>query len=190
MYKHTISILSQQLELPDLIKGCIRGNRTYAAALYEHFAPTMFGICLRYANDYHTAEDILQEGFIKVFHHLDRYRFAGSFEGWMKRIFINTAIEYYRRSTKHTGHTEIGEMTQASSSHQVAIEELAQQDLLRLIQQLSPGYRAVFNLYVIEGYSHKEIADLLKISEGTSKSQLARARHLLQKMIITQRDHE
>lgn len=190
MYKPTISILSQQLELPDLIKGCIRGNRTYAAALYEHFSPTMFGICLRYASDYHTAEDILQEGFIKVFHHLDRYRFAGSFEGWMKRIFINTAIEHYRRSIKHTGHTEIGDVVQPSTSHQVAIEHLAQQDLLQLIQQLSPGYRAVFNLYVIEGYSHKEIAELLNISEGTSKSQLARARQLLQKMIKTQQGHE
>lgn len=184
MYKATTSLRVQGLSQQELIEGCIRGNRQCTAALYSYFSPKMFGVCLRYANDYHSAEDILQEGFIKVFHNLDRFRGEGSFEGWLKRIFINTAIEYYRKATNHNGHADLD----AISGQQIperALENLATQDLLKLIQRLSPGYRAVFNLYVIEGYSHKEIAKTLGISEGTSKSQLARARVLLQKMVKT-----
>ncbi len=184
MYKATTSLQVKGLSQQELIDGCIRGKRNCTNALYSYFSPKMFGICLRYANDYHSAEDILQEGFIRVFNHIDRFRGEGSFEGWMKRIFINTAIEYYRKSINHSGHAEL-ETTVSfqSSTNELALENLATQDLLKLIQKLSPGYRTVFNLYVIEGYAHKEIAAALKISEGTSKSQLARARGILQKMI-------
>lgn len=172
-------VLSYGLTEKELIEGCIAGKRECQEILYRFFSSKMFGICLRYANDYHSSEDILQEGFIKVFNNLDRFRGDGSFEGWIKRIFINTAIEHYRKSSNHTGFTEL-ENAVRSSVNGTAIHNLAAQDLLKLIQDLSPGYKMVFNLYVIEGYSHKEISKKLGISEGTSKSQLARARLILQ----------
>lgn len=182
MYKATTSLTVKGLSQQELIDGCIRGRRDCYSALYSSFSPRMFSICLRYANDYHSAEDILQEGFIKVFNNMDRFRNEGSFEGWMKRIFINTAIEYYRKSNNHNGHAELDTVA-TQYIPEAALENLATQDLLKLIQRLSPGYRTVFNLYSIEGYSHKEIAKMLGISEGTSKSQLARAKGLLKKMV-------
>lgn len=172
----------QGLSEPELIQQCISGTRSAQEALYKHFAPKMFGICLRYGSDYHNAEDILQEGFVKVFKNLHKYRGDGSFEGWMKRIFVNTAIEDYRRSLKHSGHKDIDVAYDATVSEK-AFESLKAQDLMKLIQKLSTGYRTVFNLYAIEGFSHKEIAEKLGITVGTSKSQLARARMMLQKML-------
>ena len=166
----------------DVIQSCIAGRRASQELLYQYFAPRMFGICLRYGHDYPTAEDLLQEGFIKVFNKLDRYRYEGSFEGWMKRIFINTAIEHYRKSSNRNFFVEIDEATELTLKS-VAIDNLATQDLLKVVQKLPDGYRTVFNLYAIEGYNHKEIGKLLGISEGTSKSQLARARATLQKNI-------
>lgn len=166
----------------DLVKGCIANKRQYQEFLYEKFSGKMFGLCLRYSNNYHSAEDILQEGFIKVFKNIHKFRFEGSFEGWLRRIFINTAIEHYRKSVSMYPIREI-----SNSSYDVfndqTIENMAVEDILKLIQELSPGYRTVFNMYVVEGYAHKEIAAMLGISEGTSKSQLARARYLLQKKI-------
>ena len=165
-----------------VFEGCLAGKRQAQAVLYNYFAPKMFGICLRYASDYHSAEDILQEGFIKVFNNLYRFRGEGSFEGWLKRIFINTSIEYYRKSMnlkKVVDWDKAPDPTFAST----AIGQLATADLLKLVQKLPPGYRTVFNLYAIEGYAHKEIGDMLNISEGTSKSQLARARETLKRMI-------
>jgi len=166
----------------EIIEGCMTGKREHQEMFYKYFSPKMFGICLRYANDYHAAEDILQEGFIKVFKNLGKFRGEGSFEGWVKRIFINTAIEYYRKAVNHKGHSELDKVT-FKQIGEVAIENLAAKDLLNMIQKLSPGYQTVFNMYVIDGFSHKEIAGKLGISEGTSKSQLARARAILQKMI-------
>jgi len=164
------------------LTACIQGDVQRQKELYEVFAPTMFGICLRYASDYHQAEDILQEGFIKVFTHLDRFRHEGSFEGWLKRVFINTAIEHYRRSLKFNQLEDLTQVVQ-TVEEPTAHEELQVDDLLQLIQELAPGYRTVFNLYAIEGYSHKEIGKLLNISVGTSKSQLARARLALQQRV-------
>ncbi len=166
----------------DLIKGCIARKRKYQQALYEQSSSKMFSICLRYANDYHSAEDILQEGYIKVFKNIHKFRSEGSFEGWMRRIFVNTAIEHYRKSV------HMYPILEVNNSHydvidDKTIEHLAAEDLMKMVQQLSPGYRTVFNLYVVEGYSHKEVAKMLGISEGTSKSQLARARYLLQKKV-------
>lgn len=178
----TTNVRVFDLSQEELVKGCIAGRRSSQEALYRYFSPKMFSICLRYANDYHSAEDILQEGFIKVFNNIDRFRGDGSFEGWIKRIFINTAIEYYRKSINHSGHSELTTLN-VKSINEKALQNLATEDLMKLVQRLSPGYRAVFNLYVIEGYAHKEIAKMLKISEGTSKSQLARARVILQKMV-------
>ncbi|MEO1409751.1 MAG: RNA polymerase sigma factor [Bacteroidota bacterium] len=170
-----------------VFEGCLAGKRQSQALLYNYFAPKMFGICLRYASDYHSAEDILQEGFIKVFNNLYRFRGEGSFEGWLKRIFINTAIEYYRKSLNLKKNVELDkapEPTYAST----AIGRLATADLLKLVQKLPPGYRTVFNLYAIEGFAHREIGEMLGISEGTSKSQLARARETLKKMIKSEEE--
>jgi RNA polymerase sigma-70 factor (ECF subfamily) len=167
----------------ELRQGCIDGRRDYQELLYRYYSPKMFGICLRYANDYHNAEDILQEGFIKLFHNIDKFRGEGSFEGWIKRIFINTAIEHYRKSVNYNGYEELENTSNIRHIGERATEMLATQDLLKMVKKLSPGYRTIFNLYVMEGYSHKEIADMMGISEGTSKSQLARAKSILQKMI-------
>jgi len=165
----------------DLIKACIEGKRSAQAHLYHLHSAKMFGICLRYANNYHSAEDILQDGFIKVFQNIDRFKGSGSFEGWLKRIFINTSIEHYRKQIKIDD--EPDGAVEVSDLEGIGHENLVVQDMLNMIQTLSPGYRTVFNMYAIEGYSHKEIAEILNITEGTSKSQLARARMLLQKML-------
>ena len=167
----------------ELLEGCINGDKYCQRTLYEHFAPKMFGICLRYASDFHSAEDILQEGFIKVFSKLHTYRYKGELQAWIKRIFINAAIEYYRKSMKFNHFTNIQEAATIASVSDSVSQYLAQQDLLKMIQSLPIGYRTVFNLYAIEGYSHKEISKMLNIKEGTSKSQLARGRLALQKMI-------
>ena len=150
--------------------------------LYERFAPKMYGVCLRYASSNEEAEDILQEGFIKVFKKIGSYRSEGSFEGWMRRIFVNTAIEHFRRKTYTQPITEAEEST-VEGKYLSVLDALAEKDIVQLVQQLSPGYRTVFNMYVIEGYSHKQIAEELGISEGTSKSQLSRAKQILQELV-------
>ncbi|MBA3648209.1 MAG: sigma-70 family RNA polymerase sigma factor [Chitinophagales bacterium] len=166
-----------------LVSGCIKGDRRMQEEFYRAFAPKMFTICLRYANDYHQAEDMLQEGFIRAFGNLQKFRGDGSFEGWMKRIFINTAIEGYRKNVV-TGHMMEVEDMKNDLVQQDDFHHLSAADLLKMIHYLSPGYRTVFNLYAIEGFTHQEIADMLGINVGTSKSQLARARYLLQKMVL------
>lgn len=173
--------LNQQAN-QDVLEACIKGNKHSQKVLYDTYAPKMFGICLRYARDFHQAEDLLQEGFIRVYSKLDLYSHKGSFEGWVKRIFINTAIEHYRKNIRTSPLTMLDE-AENSSTDGDALQNLAQQDLLEMIQQLPLGYRTVFNLYAIEGYNHREIGVLLGISTGTSKSQLARARVALQKMV-------
>jgi RNA polymerase sigma factor (sigma-70 family) len=166
----------------DLIEGCIRGDRKMQYELYERFAPKMYGVCLRYASSNEEAEDILQEGFIKVYKKIGSYRSEGSFEGWIRRIFVNTAIEHFRRKTYTQPITEAEENT-VEGKYLSVLDALAEKDIVQLVQQLSPGYRTVFNMYVIEGYSHKQIADELGISEGTSKSQLSRAKQILQDLV-------
>lgn len=150
--------------------------------LYQRFAPKMFGVCLRYAGNTEEAEDILQEGFIKVFKKVSSFRSEGSFEGWVRRIFVNTAIEHFRRKTYLQPVTEREEET-IEGNYLSVLDSLAEKDIIELVQQLSPGYRTVFNMYVVEGYTHKQIADALGISEGTSKSQLSRAKIILQDMV-------
>lgn len=175
---------TKQDPIPDeqLIKGCLKDKPAAQKALYDKYASKMFGICLRYSRHRHNAEDLLQEGFIKVFRYLKNFRGDGSFEGWLRRIFVNTAIEHYRKNSPMYSMQEIPEKW-----HQVdentAIGDMSADELMSLVNALSDGYRMVFNLYVIEGLNHREIGERLGISEGTSKSQLARARALLQKMI-------
>ena len=150
--------------------------------LYQRFSSKMFGVCLRYAGNTEEAEDILQEGFVKVFRKIGSFRSEGSFEGWVRRIFVNTAIEHFRRKTYLQPVTEREEET-IEGNYLSVLDSLAERDIIQLVQQLSPGYRTVFNMYVIEGYTHKQIADALGISEGTSKSQLSRAKIILQDMV-------
>ncbi len=166
----------------DLINGCIEGNRRMQEELYRRFSPRMYAVCLRYAGNTEEAEDILQEGFIKIFKKLDSFRNEGSFEGWIRRIFVNTAIEHFRRKRYLQPVTEKEENT-LEGNYLSVLDNLAERDIMELVQQLSPGYRTVFNMYVVEGYTHKEIGDMLGISEGTSKSQLSRAKVILQDMV-------
>jgi RNA polymerase sigma factor (sigma-70 family) len=166
----------------DLIEGCIAGNRQMHELLYLRFSPKMYAVCLRYASNPDDAQDLLQEGFIKVFKNLDKFRKEGSFEGWIRRVFVNTSIEHYRKKVNLNTIGENEEKSIEDGSFNV-LDQLAERDIIQLVQELSPGYRSVFNMYVIEGFSHKEIGDMMGISEGTSKSQLARAKSILQKKV-------
>lgn len=173
---------NQNIIESDLIHGCVNGDRRMQEELYRRFSPRMYAVCLRYAGTAEEAQDILQEGFIKIFKKLTSFRGEGSFEGWIRRIFVNTAIEHFRRKKYLQPVTEKEENTMEGNYLSV-LDELAERDILALVQELSPGYRTVFNMYVVEGYTHKEIGDILGISEGTSKSQLSRAKVILQEMV-------
>jgi len=175
---------NQMISDADLIEGCRREDRKMQYELYQRFAPKMYGVCLRYAGNSEEAEDILQEGFIKVFRKIGSFRGEGSFEGWIRRIFVNTAIEHFRRKTYLQPITEKEENT-VEAQYLSVLDSLAERDIISLVQQLSPGYRTVFNMYVVEGYTHKQIAEMLGISEGTSKSQLSRAKLILQDLVKT-----
>ena len=173
----------ENLNLNTIWQGCRAEDKKSQALLSAYFSKKMFVVCLRYAQSTLEAEDILQNGFIKVFTKPHLYDGKGSLEGWIKRIMVNTAIESYRRSKdkitdsiqEHHHNTVHSYFTSDNSSYK---------DLLQLIKELPLGYKTVFNLYAIEGYSHKEIAEMLGISEGSSKSQLSRARALLQQKLI------
>ena len=150
--------------------------------LYKKFSPKMYGVCLRYSGSVDDANDLLQEGFIKIFQNLTKFRGDGSFEGWIRRIFVNTSIEHFRKKVKLYNVTEVQENTTEDTALNI-LDTLAVKDIILLVNELSPGYKTVFNLHVIEGCSHKEIADILGITEGTSKSQLARAKGVLKKSL-------
>ncbi len=169
-------------EESDLIKGSLDGDRKIQEALYNQYAPKMYAVCLRYSKNADEAQDLLQDGFIKVFNNLDKYRGEGSFEGWIRRIFVNTSIEQFRKFANQQKFVDSEDLVVEDKAFN-ALDSLAEKDIINLIQDLSPGYKQVFNMYVIEGYSHKDIAEALGINEGTSKSQLARAKAMLQKMI-------
>lgn len=173
---------NQNISEPDLIRGCLSGDNRMQEELYNRFASKMYAVCLRYSNNTDDAQDLLQEGFIKIFKNLDRFRAEGSFEGWIRRVFVNTSIEHYRRKVNLFSTSEREEALVKDSSVS-ALDKLAEKDIINLVQDLSPGYRTVFNMYAIEGFSHKEIGGILGISEGTSKSQLARAKGILQKKV-------
>jgi len=150
--------------------------------LYHQFAPKMFGVCLRYAKDATEAEDNLQDGFIKVFANLKNFRHDGSLEGWIRRIMINVSLEKLRKQHLLYPVEDVAVYDTVNFSDDV-LAKIAADDLMKLIQQLPPRYRMVFNLYVMEGYSHQEIAEEMSITQGTSKSNLARAREILKKKI-------
>lgn len=174
--------LEHKLSLAELIEGTRKGNRKSQELLYKMFASKMLGVCARYAKDTFEAEDMLQVGFIKVFDKIGDFKSEGSFEGWVRRIMVNTSIEFYRKNARMFPVTELDKAPE-SAVEENQLSRLNMNDLLAAIRRLSPGYRMIFNMYAIEGYSHKEIAKELGINEGTSKSQLARARAILQDYI-------
>ncbi|MCC8171513.1 MAG: sigma-70 family RNA polymerase sigma factor [Parabacteroides sp.] len=166
-----------------LIEGCKEGNRLAQKELYEMFSRKMMGVCLRYSNDRETARDLLQEGFVKIFMNIEAYSGTGSFEGWMRKIFVNCALEYLRKSDVLREASDLDNSAELTEPDASVVEQLSAQDLMGLIQQLPAGFRAVFNLFAIEGYSHKEIGEMLHITESTSRSQYTRARQLLQRLV-------
>lgn len=164
----------------DFIERCLDNEPKAQGELYRRFAPKMFGICLRYTRNRMEAEDILQEGFIKVFRYLKDYRSDGSLEGWIRKTMVNTAINFYKKKIKYQKDVSLDQTEPINHDEESAIDKLSAKELMEHIQELPDGYRMVFNLNIIEGYTHKEIGKMLNISENTSKSQLSRARGVLQ----------
>jgi len=167
-----------------LIRKCIKGENQAIEKLYRAVSAGLFGICLRYAKNREDAQDLLHDGFLKIMDNLKNFRWEGSFEGWLRRIIVNVAINYYRRN-KIIQFKEYESVDFKIKGFELsALEKMTQQELLDLINQLPTGYRIVFNLYAIEDFSHKEISEILGVSESTSKSQYRKARLKLQELII------
>jgi RNA polymerase sigma-70 factor (ECF subfamily) len=184
----------------EIINGCIQGTEKYQKMLYYQYFSKMMSVCMRYARDKEDAQDLLHEGYIKVYKNIAQFQFNGSFEGWVRRIMVNTAINHYHRNhlTRITDY--IAASPDNNDEHYTpeyfiennadAISNISAQELMQMVQCLSPAYKMAFNLYAIEGYTHKEIAEMLNVTEGTSKSNLAKARMKLQQMLKTQSDIE
>lgn len=166
----------------DIIRACLQNNTAMQKMLYDKYAAKMYGIALRYAHNQEDAKDILQDGFVKVFQNLNKFKGIGVFEGWMRRIFVNTAIEHYRKKN-NTYELQESHEEQTTDRELSALDKMATDEILNMVKSLPNGYRTVFNLFAIEGYAHKEIGQMLNISEGTSKSQFARAKAMLQEKI-------
>ena len=183
--KPTAKSNNSNLTEDELINGCIRENAACQKEVFNRYAGHMLGVCQRYARNTDDAQDILQDAFIKVFSKIGQFKFEGSFEGWIRKIVVNTALKKYsliRYSKELTGY-EVNE-NNGGNIDAAAYSHLTEKDLLVLINSLPDGYRLIFNLYVIEGYQHEEIATMLGIQPGTSRSQLVKARSMLQKQIL------
>ncbi len=167
----------------EVIEGCKRGDRHAQKLLYERFSGKMFALCSRYIKDKMEAEDVLVKAFTKILDRINQYKNEGSFEGWVRRVMVNESLSYLRRNKSMYVETDI-EAADKEPNFERLENELEAQDLLKLISELPSGYRIVFNMYAIDGYSHKEIGEELGINESTSKSQLSRARAVLQKRLI------
>lgn len=165
----------------EIIQRCLADDMQCQRMLFDQHAGKMMTICLRYASDQMEAEDLLMESFVKIFRYMHQYKFEGSFEGWMRRVVVNTALKHLQK--KKIRFEEIKPDKATESLEAGAYMHLGEKEILELIKQLPDGYRLVFNLYVIEGYSHEEIAEMLKIQPGTSRSQLVKARKMLQQQI-------
>ncbi|NOX87089.1 MAG: sigma-70 family RNA polymerase sigma factor [Chlorobi bacterium] len=168
----------------DIIDGCRRGKHRAQKALYDRYHPVLMGICLRFAKSNAEAEDILLMGLTRIYDKISDYNGSGSFEGWMKRIMINVAIDNYRKNLKHYFHEDFNDLSADATGVDYIPDNFSVGDIIRTIQELPDGYRIVFNLYAIEGYSHKEIAEKLNISESTSKTQLMKARKKLRQKLL------
>ena len=167
----------------DIIRRCIKKDRKAQKILYERYADIFLGICNRYTANIAEAEDILQEGFVKVFFHLQEFSGTGSFFNWMRRIMINTAITYYHKNLKYRYYDEIESMYDSPYTDAPDKYDFTREELLMVIQSLPSGYRMIFNLYAIEGYKHKEIAEMLEIDVNTSKSQYSRAKKMIRRKL-------
>lgn len=181
---------NQEEKLFEIVEGCIRGERKWQQKLYETFYGKMFGVCLRYTKDREDALDVLQDGFVKVFVNIKTYGNTGSLEGWIRRIMINTAIDFFRRNKKvnvfsdseyieHNGE----EVKDNDNGDEEKFQNIGPEEIMQAVQQLTPQYRIVFNMYVVDRLTHKEIAEQLGISEGTSKSNFAKARKKLKQIL-------
>jgi RNA polymerase sigma-70 factor (ECF subfamily) len=176
-------------DLKEIVNGCLKGDRRSQETLFKMFYGKMLAVCSRYISDKDTAQEVLQEGFIKVFDKLEVFDFKGSFEGWVRRIIVNTAIDSIRKAKRapvlkdKDTDFKMDSTDQMEESETLQLTELKASIALEAIGKLSPGYRAVFNLFVIEEYSHKEIAEMLGISEGTSKSNLSKAKMNLKRIL-------
>lgn len=194
--KETFQPLLTARELSDHIEGCVKNNRESQKAIYCSFYGYAMSICDRYSGNYDDAVEILNDGFLKVFKEIHKYQPAyadtvASFKGWIRKILVYTAIDHYRKIKKHllNGHTDPVTL-QVASTQETALDKLSYQEILKAVQKLSPAYRTVFNLFVMEGMSHDEISKKLGIAEGTSKSNLAKARMHLQKILLNQSEKE
>ncbi len=180
-------ILQESKTEEALITGCQKGKSRDQQALFEKYAAKMLGVCQRYVKDASESEDVMIGAFAKVFEKINSFRFEGSFEGWLRRIMVNESLMYLRRNKSMYLEVEIEKADREPDYGQLS-NQLEAEDLLQMIQELPVGYRTVFNLYAIEGFSHQEIAEMMEISEGTSKSQLSRARAILQKQLLAQEE--
>lgn len=183
--KHLISRdgKGEMSDILSLVRKARQGDRKAQKAIYDQLSGKMYAVCLRYMSDKEQAQDILQDGFVTLFTKLDSYSGEGSFEGWARKIFVNTALMSLRKKDVLKQSEDVDTAWDISSSDPSVIQRIGYKELLDLIATLPPGFRTVFNMYVLEGYSHKEIAEALDISETTSRSQLQRARTLLQSKI-------
>ncbi|PKP19496.1 MAG: hypothetical protein CVU05_11245 [Bacteroidetes bacterium HGW-Bacteroidetes-21] len=169
----------------ELVKQCLGKNPKAMEELYKRYSPTMYGVCLRYVRNRDDAMDLLHDGFMKVYSSLDSFRFSGSFEGWIRRIMVHLAINFFNRQMSKWDHSDVSHAELLENSSPDAVSEMSAAELMTHVQSLPDGYRMVFNLYAIEGYSHSEIAALLNVTESTSKTQLMKARRLLMTKIKT-----
>lgn len=175
--------INKSLSEGDLVKACKRFEKSAQEQLFSKYAPAMLGICRRYICNMHDAEDIMMGGFVKVFDKIDQYEGAGSFEGWIRRIMINESLGFLRKNKSMYLEVDMEKAYEKPDFNKLDAA-LDAEDLLSIISELPPGYRLIFNLYAIEGYSHKEIGAKLGITESTSKSQLSRARGLLKQKLL------
>ncbi|MBM3916837.1 MAG: sigma-70 family RNA polymerase sigma factor [Sphingomonadales bacterium] len=171
------------MEEQELILGCIAARPKAQKALFDIYAPKLYGVCLRYMKDQMRAQDTLQDTFVKIFAHISNYKSEGAFEGWLKKIAVNTCLDQLRKDKKMLTDVALDDVSHKLSVESFNAEKLMADDLLKLIQALPDGYRTVFNLFAIEGYSHQEIAAQLGVSESTSKTQYLRARAYLKDRI-------
>ncbi len=162
----------------DLVRSCLLGEESAFKALFDMFAPNMMTVCSRYAVDKFEAEDWMQEGFIKAFNNLGSFKFEGSFEGWLRKIMVNTSLKHLNKASRKMEKTELDQFLDTGYNGEI-LSTLAVEEIIKIVNELPEGYKTVFNLNVIEGYSHKEIGEKLGITESTSRSQLVKAKKAL-----------
>ena len=168
----------------DILVGCMKGKHSAQRKLFEKYSRLLLGVCNRYAQSIEEAEDILQEGFVKIFLNIKEFKGEGSLLAWMRRIMINTAITHYHKMRKHRYHDDLDEVQETRFEESTWNEaDFTREELFKVIHQMPDGYKIVFNLYAVEGYKHREIAEILNIDENTSKSQYSRARRWLQERL-------